>query len=299
MNNTSEKVDVREIEKGKKESFIKEIVRRLSKNKSAVAAFCVITILVTIGITVPLWLPYERAIMQNAPERLLPPGSPGHIFGTDIFGRDYFARIMYGARISVFIGFIVAAFELLFGTTLGAIAAFYSRIFENIIMRIMDILSTIPHTLLALSIVAALGINMRNLLIALIIAGIPGMTRIVRATVLTVVEMEYIEAARACGTKDARIIFRHILPNCIGPIIVQTTRLVSGTILLAAGLSYLGLGVQPPTPEWGYMLSEGRARMLSHPYLMMFPGVAIVITALSFEIFGDGLRDALDPRLKD
>jgi len=259
----------------------------------------VILVFITIALTVTLWLPYEKAILQNARQRLLPPGTAGHIFGTDVYGRDMFARIMYGARISMFIGFVVAGFELVIGGCLGAMAAFYGSWIENLIMRVMDILSTMPHTLLALCIVAALGAGMTNLLIALVISNISGMTRIVRSSMLTVVEMEYIEAARACGTRDARIIWRHILPNGIGPIIVQATRSISGTILTAAGLSYLGLGVQPPTPEWGYMLSEGRERMLLSPYLMTIPGIAIVIAALSFEIFGDGLRDALDPRLKD
>jgi peptide/nickel transport system permease protein len=206
---------------------------------------------------------------------------------------------MYGARISMLISFVVAAFELLTGGILGAVAAYYGGWLENIIMRFVDMISTIPYTLLCMCLVSALGTNMTNLIIALAIANIPGMTRIVRSTMLTVVEMEYIEAARACGTKDGRIILRHILPNGIGPIIVQVTRSISNTILIAAGLSYLGLGVQPPRPEWGAMLSEAREVMLHYPYLMLFPGCAIVIAALSFQLFGDGLRDALDPRLKD
>jgi len=297
--NIPSKMNDKERQKGKKQSFLKELWRRLLKNKSAVVALCIICVFISIALTVTLWLPYERAIMQNARQRLLPPGTEGHIFGTDGYGRDMFARIMYGARISMFIGFVVASFELVIGGCLGAVAAYYGKLTENIIMRIMDMLATIPHTLLALCIVAALGAGMTNLLIALVISDIPVMTRIVRSTMLSVVEMEYIEAARACGTKDARIIWRHILPNGIGPIIVQATRAISSTILTAAGLSYIGLGVQPPTPEWGYMLSEGRERMLLSPYLMIIPGVAIVIAALSFEIFGDGLRDAMDPRLKD
>ncbi len=286
-------------QRGKKQSFIKETWRRLRKNKSAVVAFVIVVLLLAIAITVPLWIDYDsQVIVQNVPNRYIRPNAD-HWFGTDNYGRDVFARLMYGARISMFIGFVVAAVELLLGGLLGAVAAYYGGKLENIIMRVVDMISTIPHTLLCMCIVSALGINMTNLIIALAIANIPGMTRIVRSTMLTVVEMEYIEAARACGTKDGRIIMRHILPNGIGPIIVQVTRSVSGTILTAAGLSYLGLGVQPPRPEWGAMLSEARDVMLNYPYLMIFPGCAIVIAALSFQLFGDGLRDALDPRLKD
>ena len=284
--------------KGKKQSFVKELWRRLRRNKSAVVALCVIITFILIALTTPVWCPFSKVIAQNIDSRLQFPGRDSW-FGTDIYGRDLFSRMMYGARISMFIGFVVAFFQFTIGGTLGAVAAYVGGYVENIIMRSMDVLTTIPHTLLVLAIVAALGPSMTNLLLAITIACIPGMTRIMRAMMLTVVEMEYVEAARACGTRTPRIIIRHVLPNGIGPIIVQTTGTISGTILIAAGLSYIGLGVQPPTPEWGYMLSEGREYMLTHPYLMIFPGCAIVIAALSFELLGDGLRDALDPRLKD
>lgn len=163
----------------------------------------------------------------------------------------------------------------------------------------MDIFSAIPGTLLALAIVAALGASMLNLLIAITISSIPGFVRLIRSTVLTVVESDYVEAARACGTRDGRTIMRHILPNAIGPIIVQTTSSISGMILQASGLSFIGMGVQPPTPEWGAMISEAREFMRTEPYLMIFPGVCIILAALAFNLIGDGLRDALDPRLRD
>ena len=225
--------------------------------------------------------------------------SAEHWFGTDAFGRDVFTRVLYGSRISLTIGFVTAFFSLIIGGALGAAAAFYGGQTDNIIMRFMDMLTAIPSTLLALAIVAALGASMTNLLIAITIASIPGFVRLIRSVVLTVFEMDYVEAARACGTKDARIIYKHILPNASGTIIIQTTSSISGMILQASGLSYIGMGVQAPRPEWGSMLSEAREFMLLYPYLMIFPGVCIILTALSFNLVGDGLRDALDPRLKD
>lgn len=235
---------------------------------------------------------------QNADIRLLTPSSE-HWFGTDAYGRDLFTRVLYGTRISLVIGIFTAGFSLLFGGILGAVAAYYGGQVDNIIMRVMDMFTAIPGTLLALAIVAALGANMINLLIAITISSIPGFVRLIRSTVLTVVESEYVEAARACGAKDGRIILKHVLPNAIGPIIVQTTTSISGMILQASGLSFIGMGVQPPTPEWGAMISESREFMRLYPHLMVFPGVCIILAALSFNLLGDGLRDALDPRLKD
>ena len=210
-----------------------------------------------------------------------------------------FTRVLYGARISLTIGFVTAAISLVMGGILGASAAFYGGRTDNLIMQTMDMLTAIPGILLALSVVAVLGASMPNLLIAISIASIPGFTRLIRSVVLTVAESDYVEAARACGTRDLRIILKHILPNAIGPIVIQTTSSISGMILQASGLSFIGMGVQPPTPEWGYMLSEAREFMRIKPYLLIFPGICIMLTALSFDLLGDGLRDALDPRLKD
>ena len=285
-----------EMEEGRQQSFIKETFRRLKKSKSAMIALYVIIFFLIISIFAGVIAPYSACIKQDAANRLQGP-SAEHWFGTDEFGRDVFKRVVYGTRISLFIGVIVSGIALIVGGILGAIAAYYGGILDEVIMRFMDMLTSLPSTLLAMCVVAALGPSMTNLLIALTISYAPVFTRIVRSSVLTVVEMEYVEAA--CGTSDARIILKHILPNGIGPIIVQTTRTISGTILSAAGLSYLGLGVQSPTPEWGSMLTGAREFMRSSPYLMIFPGIALVATALSFELLGDGLRDALDPRLKD
>lgn len=285
-------------QKSKKQSFLKEIFRRLRKNKTAMIALYIIIFFLLVAIFAGVFAPYEEVIRLNMTESLQEPNAT-HWFGTDEYGRDIFSRVIYGTRISLFIGIIVSFFSLLTGGIIGAASAYYGGIVDNVIMRIMDMLTSLPSILLSMTVVAALGASMTNLLIALTISNIPVFTRLVRSTVLTVVDMEYVEAARACGTRDARIIRKHILPNGMGPIIVQTTRSISQTILAAAGLSYIGLGVQSPTPEWGSMLTSAREFMRTDPYLMIFPGIALVLTALSFELLGDGLRDALDPRLKD
>ena len=282
----------------KKKHKFAEVWKRLCKNTGAVIGMIIILIFVLGAVFANLIRPYDLVIRQEAAIRLDPP-SAEHWFGTDAYGRDVFARVLYGSRISLSIGFFTAAFSLIFGGILGAAGAYYGGQVDNIIMRVMDMFTAIPGTLLALAIVAALGTSMVNLLIAITISSIPGFVRLIRSTVLTVVESDYVEAARACGTGDARIILRHILPNAIGPIIVQTTTSISDMILTASGLSFIGMGVQAPTPEWGAMISEAREFYRQKPYLVIFPGVCIILTALSFNLIGDGLRDALDPRLRD
>ncbi len=282
----------------KKKNKFAEVWKRLCKNTGAVIGMVIILIFVLGAVFANLIRPYDLVIRQEAVIRLDPP-SAEHWFGTDAYGRDVFARVLYGSRISLSIGFFTAAFSLIFGGILGAAGAYYGGQVDNIIMRVMDMFTAIPGTLLALAIVAALGTSMVNLLIAITISSIPGFVRLIRSTVLTVVESDYVEAARACGTGDARIILRHILPNAIGPIIVQTTTSISDMILTASGLSFIGMGVQAPTPEWGAMISEAREFYRQKPYLVIFPGVCIILTALSFNLIGDGLRDALDPRLRD
>ncbi len=284
--------------KGKKKSKMKETWRRMKKNKGSMAGLVVLILFALAAIFANFISPESLVTEQNAKIRLQPP-SREHWFGTDAYGRDVFTRVLYGSRISLTIGFVTAFCSLIAGGILGAAAAFYGGQVDNVIMRCMDMLISIPSTLLALAIVAALGASMTNLLIAITISSIPGFVRLIRSVVLTVVEMDYVEAARACGTRDARIIYKHILPNAIGTIIIQTTSSISGMILQASGMSYIGMGVQPPRPEWGYMLSESREFMREQPYLMIFPGICVVLTALSFNLVGDGLRDALDPRLKD
>lgn len=284
--------------KSKKNSQLKEIWRRFRKNKSAMVGLVILVIFALAAIFADLIVPYERAIEQNGAVRLQGPSSE-HWFGTDAFGRDTFARIVHGSRVSLSIGFAAVGISLIIGGFLGAAAGYYGGRADNIIMRIMDVFTCIPGILLALAIVAALGSSMTNLLIAITIANIPGFVRLVRSSILTVVENDFIEAARSYGAKDFRIIVKYILPNAMGPIIVQATMGIAGMILSASGLSYMGMGIQPPRPEWGAMLSEAKDYMRTAPYLLLFPGFAILISALCFNLVGDGLRDALDPKLKD
>ncbi len=282
----------------RKNSQLAEIWRRLKKNKPAMGGLIILTIFVFCAIFADVMADYDTvAIKQNGSIRLQPPSSE-HLFGTDEFGRDIFARIVHGARISLTIGLVTTSCAVLVGCLVGASVAYIGGWYDTIVMRICDTMSCIPTMLMALAIVAALGANMPNLLIAIIFANISVYIRFVRSTVLTVVDMDYIEAARACGTGDLRIIRKHILVNVSGPIIVQATQSIAAMILSAAALSFLGMGIQPPRPEWGAMLSSAREYMRTAPYLMVFPGVAIVLSALSFNLFGDGLRDALDPRLR-
>ena len=281
-----------------KESKTKDVIKRMLRNKSSVIGLIILVIFVLAVALAGVITDKELTTAQDASIRLQPP-SKEHPFGTDPYGRDVFARILFGGRISMSIGLFTAALSLIAGGLLGAVAAYYGGNVDNVIMRIMDMISAIPGTLLALAIVSAIGTSMINLMIAITISSVPGFTRLVRSTVLTVVGSDYVEAARACGTKDLRIILKHIIPNAVGPIIVQTTASIASMILLAAGMSFIGMGVQPPTPEWGAMISEAREFLRQCPYLVIFPGVAIVFTALSFNLIGDGLRDALDPRLRD
>lgn len=285
------------MKKRKKESQAKEVFRRLRKNKAAMIGLVIICIFVLFAIFADFVSPYEAGITQDSANRLQPP-SGQHIFGTDGYGRDVFTRVLHGARISLTIGIATTLSALFFGGILGAYAGYYGGKADEIIMRLLDTVMCIPGLLLALSIVASLGSGLGNLLVAIGISNIPPFARLVRSVVLTIVDNDFIEAAVACGTSDWRIIRRHVLRNAIGPIIVQATMSISGMILMAAGLSFIGLGITPPAPEWGSMLSEAREFLRRAPYLMFFPGMAILLSALSLNLLGDGLRDALDPRLK-
>lgn len=283
--------------KSKKTNQMKEIWRRFRKSKTAMLGLCLLIFVLSIAIFADVITPYENAISQSA-DRLDSP-SAAHIFGTDELGRDLFARIVHGSRYSLLIGVSTSILALVIGGLLGAIAAYYGGWVDNIIMRLTDVVMTVPPILLSLAVVAALGGSLRNLLIAITISCVPSMLRLVRSVVLGVVDEDYIEAARSYGASDMRIILKYVIPNALGPIIVTTTMNVANMILSAAGLSFLSLGVQPPAPEWGALLSDAKTYMFTAPHLLYIPGIFIVIAALSFNLAGDGLRDALDPKLKD
>ena len=283
--------------KSKKTNQMKEIWRRFRKSKTAMLGLCLLIFVLSIAIFADVITPYENAISQSA-DRLDSP-SAAHIFGTDELGRDLFARIVHGSRYSLLIGVSTSVLALVIGGLLGAIAAYYGGWVDNIIMRLTDVVMTVPPILLSLAVVAALGGSLRNLLIAITISCVPSMLRLVRSVVLGVVDEDYIEAARSYGASDMRIILKYVIPNALGPIIVTTTMNVANMILSAAGLSFLSLGIQPPAPEWGALLSDAKTYMFTAPHLLYIPGIFIVIAALSFNLAGDGLRDALDPKLKD
>lgn len=275
-----------------------EVWRRLKKNKMAIAGLIIMLILVLLAIFANLIADYnEVAIKQNTAVRFQGP-SREHWLGTDEFGRDIFARIIHGARISLIVGIVAVGISILIGGSLGAIAGYYGGIIDNIIMRCMDVFLAIPSILLAVAIVTAMEANLFNLMLAIGISSIPGFARIVRASVLMVRDQEFIEAARAIGASDSRIIRKHIIPNALAPVIVQGTLGVASAILSTAGLSFIGLGVQKPRPEWGAMLAGGRDFLRRASHVTTFPGLAIMITILALNLLGDGLRDALDPRLK-
>ena len=285
-------------EKTKKRSMAAEIWQRLLRNKMAMLGLAILAILALLAIFADVIADYDTMVVaQNIPERLQGP-SAAHWFGTDEFGRDIFARIIHGGRVSLVVGLISVSVSLLAGGSLGAFAGFYGGRVDNVIMRVMDIFLAVPSILLAITIVAALGTNLVNVMLAIGVSGIPTFARIVRAAVMGVKDQEFVESARAIGETNTAIIFREILPNCMAPIIVQSTISVASAILSTASLSFIGLGVQPPDPEWGAMLSSGRNFLRDAMHITLFPGLAIVVTILALNLLGDGLRDALDPRLK-
>ena len=285
-------------EQNKERSMAAEIWQRLVRNKMAMLGLAILIILVLAAIFADVIADYDtKVVTQNIAERLQGP-SAAHWFGTDEFGRDIFARLVHGSRVSLVVGIISVSVSLIIGGSLGAFAGFYGGKVDNIIMRIMDIFLAVPSILLAITIVAALGTSLFNVMLAIGISGMPSFARIVRAAVMSVKDQEFVESSRAIGANSVTIIFREILPNCMAPIIVQATLAVAGAILSTASLSFIGLGVQPPSPEWGAMLSGGRNYLRDAIHLTLFPGLAIVITILALNLLGDGLRDALDPRLK-
>lgn len=282
----------------KKKSRAGEIWRRFRKNKLAVFGMVLFTVILIVSILADVIVDYDMATVQVASERLQTP-SAVHLFGTDNFGRDLFARIVHGSRNSLLVGFGSVAIGVVLGGLLGAICGYVGGRFDAIVMRVLDSIMCIPSTMLALAIVAALGTSLTNVLLAMTISNVPRYCRIIRSSVLGVTGQTYIEAAHSCGTSDFQIIMTHVLPNAIGPIIVQATMGVGSAIISAAGISFVGMGIQPPAPEWGAMLNEAKTYMTMYPYMVVFPGLAIGLTALGMNLMGDGLRDALDPKLKD
>lgn len=282
----------------KKRSQIQETWRRLKKNRMAMIGLAIITIMILISIFADVLFDYNDIVIKQDTSIRLQGPSAEHWLGTDEFGRDILARLVHGSRVSLSVGVIAVSISLLLGGTLGAVAGFYGGKVDNVIMRFVDILLAVPSLLLSITIVSALGPSIFNLMLAIGISSIPSYARIVRASVLTVKDQEFVEAARCIGANNFEIITSHIIPNCMAPIIVQVSLKVASAILSTSGLSFLGLGVKAPTPEWGAMLSGGRAYLRNAAHLTIFPGIAIIITILSLNLLGDGLRDALDPKLK-
>ena len=277
----------------------REIWRRFKKNKAAMLGLGIFSVMVLLAVFADVICDYDtQVIAQDVANRLKAP-SPDHWFGTDAYGRDIFARVVHGARISIIIGLAATVGSVCISGILGSIAGYYGGRIDNAIMRVLDTFLAIPGELLAMAIVASLGPSMTNLLIAVTIARIPPFTRVIRSSILTVIDQDYIESAIASGARDSYIIVKHILPNAMGPIIIQATMGVGRMILTAAGMSFIGMGVQPPLPEWGSMLAERRDFMRYSPYITLFPGLAIILTSLALNLLGDGLRDALDPKLKN
>ena len=278
-------------------------LEQLWRNKTAVAGLLVITLFVLTAILAPFLSPHNP-VEVSLYDQIIPPiweegGTWKNILGTDDLGRDILSRLVYGARVSLVVALATVGIAVFFGSFLGAISGYYKGFLDNIIMRFMDILLAFPHILLAIVIMAYLGPGLTNAMIAIGIIYIPRFARIVRASVLEECEKDYVTASRSVGARDWRIIFVAILPNCLAPLIVQTTLGFASAILDAAALGFLGLGAQPPTPEWGAMIAMGRSHILRAWWVMTFPGIAILFAVLGFNLFGDGLRDALDPRLRD
>lgn len=285
--------------KSKKKSQWVSVWKRLKKNKMAVAGLVILCLICFFAVFADVFFDYETMVIQQSAALRLSPPSLQHWLGTDEVGRDILARIVHGARVSLPVAFATIVIASAVGGILGAVAGYGSKMTDNLIMRFMDIFLAIPSILMSIALVSALGPGMGNLLLAISISNIPPFARIVRSSVLTIRNEEYIEAARAIGAHDGRIIFRHIIPNCMAPIIVQATLCIAGSILSIASLSFIGLGIQPPTPEWGSMLSGGRQYIRYAWWVCAFPGIAIMLTILSLNLLGDGLRDALDPKLKN
>lgn len=273
-----------------------DLWRRLRRNRAAMVGAGIVALFVLLALLAPVLVPFGP-VQGNFSDRLQAP-SRTHWLGTDELGRDVLSRIIFGARVSLQIQVVAVALALVVGVTLGAVGGYLGGRVDNLIMRAMDVLLAFPSIFLALGIIAALGPGLGNLMVAAGISSIPAFARIVRGSILSLKEREFVEAARALGGGGGRILFRHLLPNCLAPVIVQATLRMATVLLTASGLSFLGLGVQPPTPEWGAMLSNARSYLIVAPHVATIPGLAIMVVVVGFNLFGDGLRDTLDPRLR-
>ncbi len=269
---------------------------RLSRDRVAIVGVVLIAFLAVLAVFGPALVPYDYTTI-DARSRLAAPGA-AHLLGADELGRDLLSRTMWGARVSLPISLVAVSASTLLGTLIGLLAGYYRGLFDMLAMRLMDILLAFPQLVLALALLAVLGPDIRNLVLALTIGSVPGHARLARGMTLSIGAMQYTESARAVGARDWRIMLRYILPNSMAPILISASASLGGLILAEAGLSFLGLGIQPPTPSWGMMLSQGRAYVDVSPWLMVWPGLAIFIAVLGFNLLGDGIRDATDPRLR-
>lgn len=283
--------------RNRKEGQLMQVMRRMSKNKMAMGGLFIILALVILAVLSPWIMPYPYEEMDFTNMYATP--SADHWFGCDDLGRDIFSRLLYGARASLSLGIIATIISTLIGIAIGAVVGYFGGMVDNVVMRILDIIQAIPGMLLAIAIAAALGTGFVNTILALSIGGIPMTVRLLRGSIMSIRNQEYIEAAEKMNCSKLRTILVHILPNSISPVIVSFTMGVGNTIMQAASLSYIGLGVQPPTPEWGAMLSAGKGVITRYPHVCLFPGLCIMIVVLAFNMLGDGLRDAMDPKLKD
>lgn len=276
---------------------MQEFLGHFLRNRLAVVGFGIVIGLLIVALLASFLAPQDPTL-QSLPDKRAKPGGK-FILGADEFGRDILSRLIYGTRVALLVGTVSIAIALVFGMILGTTSGFFGGIVDNLIMRILDILLAFPYLLLAIAVVSAIGPGILNTTIAVGIWAIPGFARIIRASVITIKKADYIQGARAIGASNTRIIFSHILPNFISPVIVYSTLYMANAILIEAALSFLGLGVQPPTPSWGLMVSSGRDFLLSAPHIATLPGIAIMITVLGFNLLGDGLRDSLDPKLRN
>jgi peptide/nickel transport system permease protein len=273
--------------------------RSFRKNKLALVGTFIVLFFIIIAILAPWIAPEGIDDQKLTAESYLQPPSSEYWLGTDDFGRDILSRIIYGARVSLWVGFFSVLGSIVMGTILGIMAGYYGKFVDTIISRLFDIMLAFPSILLAIAVVAVLGPSLQNALIAIAIINVPNFGRLVRSRVLSIKEEEYIMAAKSVGMRDSRILFHHVLPNSFAPIIVQGTLAIATAIIEAAALGFLGLGAQPPTPEWGKMLADSKDFIMNAPWTVVFPGLAIMLTVLGFNLMGDGLRDALDPRMKN